>query len=121
MATLTQIQALVTKTAAFDGASLSIAVLGTSWSLVLEVQATGPDTIARLQFSDSVDAFTTTVAGPTFVAPGGLAAKNSKRFAIKSYDFPDLRFGVSSAVLRLSLTRITGTSQTVTYQAWLEQ
>lgn len=118
------IQALVTKTASFDGASIAIdnTVYPTvpNWTLVLDVQATGPDTVARFQFSDSVDAFTTVLAGPTFVCTGGIAKANDKRFCLKWYDFPDLRFGVASAVLRVSLTRITGTSPTVSYSAWYE-
>lgn len=125
MPNITVVQAQVTKTATFNGASIAIdnTVFPTtpSWTLVLEASVTGPDTVARFTFQDSVDAFTTVLAGPSVVAPGGVTVRGGgKRFTFSSYDFPDLRFGVASAVLRLALTRITGTSPTVTYSAWFE-
>lgn len=123
---IVSVQAKVTKTAAFDGASLDISsVLYTTsqdWTLVLEVLTNVG--ISRFQFSDSVDAFTTTVAGPTAVVVGAILPSFSKRFTFTRKDFPDLRFGVASAVLRLSLTRISeyvaGDVESVQYKAWLE-
>jgi hypothetical protein len=125
MANTIVVQALVTKTAVFNGASIAIdnTVFPSvpNWTLVVEVRDSGPsDTLVRFQFSDSVDAFTTVLSGPTFVCPGGVKVGNPKRFTVRQSDFPDLRFGVANAVLRLSLTRITGFSQTVSYLAWLE-
>lgn len=125
MAKITPVQASVTKTATFNGASIAIdnTVFPTtpSWTLVLLVSVTGPDTVARFTFQDSVDAFTTPLAGPGTAVTGGISVRaGEKRYTWCSYDFPDLRFGVASAVLRLALTRITGTSPTVTYSAWFE-
>jgi hypothetical protein len=121
MATITPIQVSVTKVAAFNGASLDISALTGDWTICFEVQTVlGSDTSLRFTFQDSVDAFTTTVAGPSFSVYGPSAKTNSRKFSLKKQDFPDLRFGIASAVLRLALTRVTGGSASVTYQAWLE-
>ncbi len=117
--TTTSVQAKVTKTAAFDGSSVDISGLtSTDWTLEIEILAlTGT---CRFQFADSVDAFTTTVAGPTVSCSGTLTTAQPKKYTFTKRDFPDLRFGVTSAVLRLSLTAITASTGTVTYQAFLK-
>lgn len=128
--TITAVQAQVTKTATFDGSSVDVHSITTPWTLVLEIQAQTSGATTRFQFSDSTNAFSTVLAGPTFSFTGqignpsaaiqSLKYPNVKRVSIKQQDFPDLVIGVTSGVLRLSLTDITGSSASVTYQAWLE-
>lgn len=126
--TITSVQAKVRKTAAFDGSSIDISAITGDWTLVLEVMdQDGTSPLTRFQFTDSVDAFTTPVAGPTASVSGTLGARgstpaepNTKRYTWQKRDFPSMRFGTGSAVLRLSLTLISGTSAGVTYQAWIE-
>jgi hypothetical protein len=122
------LQSVITKTATFDGPSIAIDntiypnVPPPDWTLGLEIQALGSDTVARFQFSDSVNAFGTVLAGPTFCISGKIVNPGfgGKIITITKKDFADLRFGVASAVLRLSLTNISGTMPTVTYKSWLQ-
>lgn len=125
MAQIIPVQALVTKTGTFTGASVAVdntvVPAGTNWTLCLEVQASGSsDATYRFEFDDSVNAFVASIPGPTFSSPGGIVNKNSKKWSIRKEDFPDLRIGSANAVLRLALTNLQGTTQSVTYQAWLE-
>lgn len=117
---ITAVQALATKTSTFDGSSIDISSATTfkDWTLVVEVQNLVGT--ARFAFEDSVDAFSNNIVGPTISLTGAIVKSESKRFTFRSYDFPSMRFGTASAVLRLSLTQITGSSATVTYQAWIE-
>jgi hypothetical protein len=121
--THTDIQAKVIKTATFDGSSIDISAAGlatTDWTLVLEVLAMNDANAIRFQFSDSVDAFSTVLAGPTVCISGKIDKSDQKRYTFFKRDFPNLRFGTASAVLRLSITEFTGSSKSVTYQAYLE-
>jgi hypothetical protein len=118
--TITPIQAKVTKTATFNGSGVDVSGISGDWTLVLDVQTVVGDTAVRFGFQDTVDAFTTPLAGPTVSVSGAVALANSRRFTFKKYDFPGLRCGTASAQLRLAVLAITGTSPSVTYQAWLE-
>lgn len=117
------IQDTTTQTGAFDGDGVDVSGIPTTdskWMLVLEIFAqTGS---ARLEFADSVDGFVAdALAGPTFSVKNGTGAGGPvQRFIVNSEDFPDLRVGVASAELRLSVTRLTGDDASVTYRAWLE-
>lgn len=118
---ITSITAKTTSTAAANGSSLAITGITGDWTLVLEIQAMNADNLARFAFTDSVDAFTNKLSGPTVSAQGAIVSSGSRRYSFKKQDFPSLRFGVASAVLRLELQEIKGgASQSVTYQAWLE-
>lgn len=125
MANIITVQSVVTKTSTFNGSSIPIdnTVFPNTpdWTLVVEVQSTGPDTIASFCFADSVNAFTNELAGPRFDCPGGVSVRGGgKRFCLKREDLPSFRFGYANAVLRLELINISGTNPTVTYSAWLE-
>jgi hypothetical protein len=132
--THTDIQALVAKTAAFDGAGVSISGITGDWTLVLEVYNLTAGATVRFVFEDSVDAFSSDVAaGPSFSVTGQVGdgsgvlpaagtgySPDIIRFSIKKKDFPDFRAGTASATTRLSLTRINGSSPSVVYHGWLE-
>jgi hypothetical protein len=127
---ITTIQAQVSKTATFQGASIDVHAIATPWTIVLEVQAQTAGAVTRFQITDSVNAFSSSLAGPTWSFTGqignpsaaiqNLKYSSVKRVSIKQQDFPDLNIGVASGVIRCDLTDITGASASVTYQSWLE-
>lgn len=123
------IQAKTTKTAAFDGTGVDISGIDptkVNWTLVLEIMGQNDGDTSRFVFEDSADNFSADIlAGPAAsvtgkVGGGTPAFPDVKRYSWKQQDFPDLRFGVTSAKLRLSLTNISGSSKSVTYQAYVE-
>jgi len=127
--TITAVQVKTTKTAAFDGSGIDISGITGDWTLALEVMGLDDGDGARFQFTDTADNFSSDiVAGPTFSVSGKIGSAgtstatypNVRKMTIKKADFPDLRMGTASAKVRLSLTRITGSSPHVTYQAWIE-
>lgn len=127
--TITTVQAKVAKTGAFNGASIDISGMTGDWTLVIEIMLqSGTNPISRFSFQDSVDAFTTPLAGPGVSVAGIIGgatgtgpATNVKRYTFQKRDFPDMRFGTASAVLRLALLALDGSgSPSVTYQSWIE-
>lgn len=120
--TITTIQALTTQTATFTGAGVSIATITGDWTLKLQIASltdTATTPSVRFQFTDTVNSFTASLAGPTFAVQGALANSADVTYSWKKKDFPDLRFGVSGAQVRLDLTNIDSTA-TVTYHGWME-
>lgn len=117
------LEPLSTQTGAHIGNSYSIDNTvfhsAVDWTIWVEVTAIDYGTFARFSIQDSVDAFTTIIAGPTFeVAGGGNVSKTYPiRHSFKRADFPGLRFGVANAVMRVSLTLLQGVSPHVTYTA----
>lgn len=124
-----QLEPLATRSAAHTGTSYAIdsSVFTTGvpdWTVTLEIRSLSAGATARFSIQDSVDAFTTVIAGPTFEVGPGLTGTGAqvgqtypKYFSFTRKDFPGLRFGVASAVLRVSLTLIQGTLPQVQYQA----
>ena len=105
---------------AVGGTQLDISGITGDWTLKLEVLAVNDGNTVRFGFQDSVDAFTTPLAGPTIALSGKLTSSAPRCFEFTKRDFPDLRCGVASAVLRLNILNFTGASKSVTYQAWIE-
>jgi hypothetical protein len=118
--TITSVQDSVVKTAAFDGTGVDISGISGDWTLVLLIRNLKAACNARFVFSDSVDAFSASLAGPSVSVSGAVSSSADRRYTFTKKDFPNLRFGTTSAVLRLSLAELTGTSPTVTYQGWIE-
>lgn len=124
------IQAKVTKTAQFLGTGVDISAITADWTLVLEIMGMNSGNGARFVFEDSTNSYTTyntdIFPGPSVAVAGQIGSSSTpnypdvKRYTWSKRDFPDLQFGVSSALLRLNLTNITGSSKSVTYQAWVE-
>ena len=122
--TLTEVQARVSKTAAFTGSGIDISGITGDWTLKLQVEslvdavaATAP--MVRFSFEDTINDWTASLAGPTVAFKGTLAASYDKVKSFKKQDFPDLRLGTNSAQLRLKLSnRVSG--DTVIYRSWLE-
>jgi hypothetical protein len=114
------VQAETTQTAPFNGPAIDISTVpNNSWTLVLEARSSTADS-ARFCVQDSVDAFTTVVAGPSVEVNGANTLRNTRRWSFTQRDFPDMRFGTASAVLRLALLKLSGTSPSVQYRAWVE-
>jgi hypothetical protein len=117
------LQAKTTKTAAFTGTTeLDISGIDKDWTIVLEVMEQADANISRFVFQDTVDNFTANLSGPSASVSGKVTlASGPRRYCWKKADFPSLRFNVASAELRLVLAEIKGgSSQSVTYQAWVE-
>lgn len=121
--TLTAVQAITTQTGAFAGTPIDISGITGNWTLKLQVAAlsdSGSATpVCRFAFEDSVNSFTASLAGPTVSFQGALTNVADRVTSFKQQDFPDLRTGVSGALLRLHLTNLENTGS-VTYHAWLE-
>jgi hypothetical protein len=109
------------QTSTYVGTGVDVSGVVTPWTLVLEIQSSAAtDGVARFTFQDSVDAFTTVVAGPSVTVEGASRPANERRWSWTQKDFPDMRFGWGSAQLRLALTRISGTNPSIQYSAWVE-
>jgi len=121
--TILPVQAKVTKTAIFtpaNSANIDISGITSDWTLCIQVAALSPaGAQATFQFQDSVNDFTASITGPSESVLGVLTSSNDVVLKVKKYMFPRMRFGVTSAVLRLALVDITG-SASVTYSAWIE-
>jgi hypothetical protein len=120
--TLTQIDSQ-TKTAAFVGSGISISGITGAWTLKLNMQSLsssdGSTPIVRFEFDDSVNSFTASIAGPTCSFQGANSSMSDQVKSWKQQDFPDLRFGVSDAQIRLQVSDLSPNA-TVVYRAWLE-
>ncbi len=118
------IQAKVTKTAAFLGAGVDISAITGDWTLVLEILAQNAGDVTRFAFETSNNSFTTyntdIFSGPTVSVSGEIDKAQQKRYTFQKRDFPAAEFGVTSTSLRLNLMSFTGSSKSVTYQAWVE-
>ncbi len=120
----TDIEAKVTRTAAGNGGSIDISGIAATvdWTLVLEITDLNPEAVIRIGFEDSVDAFSAKLPGPSVSIVGPVRGQAEKRrYSWSKRDFPDLRFGVTSAVLRSALYKInTEGTETITYHTYLE-
>lgn len=119
--TLTEVQARVTKTAAFTGSGLDVSGITGDWTLKVQVESMAYSTgtpQCRFAFEDTVNDYTASLAGPTISFKGALTSSADKVKSFKKQDFPDLRLGTGSAQLRLKLSAFTGDS--IVYRSWLE-
>lgn len=121
--TFTQVQAQTTKTAAFSGSGVDISGITGDWTLKINVSSMSDSSTntpqVRLVFEDSVNQYTAYLGGPAVSFKGALFPASDKVHSFKKQDFPDLRLGVTSALLRLTLSNIEATGS-VTYRAWIE-
>lgn len=73
---------------------------------------------ATIQIEDSVNGFTAAIATAVQEVPGSLAQE--QYFSWRKYQLPNLRAGTGSAVLRANVTALSGTTPSLSLQAWLE-
>jgi len=124
----------VTKTSAGTGTSVDISDLnpapavGSSADYILRItvqqfaasaEATA-HALARISFPDSVNAFSASLPGPSFAFESPIVAGAPLTRSVRAQDYPGLRLGVGSAVMRCNLDALTAGS-TIVYQAELEQ
>ena len=121
--TITTVDTQSAKTATYTGTGISVSGITGDWTLKLQIQSlTTSDAstpVVRMEFDDTVNAFTASIAGPTCSFKGSLSSSADQVRSWKKQDFPDLRLGVANAQLRLSLTNISANT-TIAYNAWLE-
>lgn len=128
MSAYLEVQAEVTKTAAFNGAAVDVDTLSADWVMYLEVSnlsaASGTPSVSFVvQYSEDATPFATnTYQGPNFQIEGSLVSANGqepRQTIFRKSDFPKLPFGVTNGAIRLRLDNIDGTTPTCTYKAWL--
>jgi hypothetical protein len=126
------LQAVTTSTAATNGTTYAVdsTVFTTTvpdWLVTFEIRGLSPGATARFSIQDSVDNFTTPITGPTFeIGQGnaGIGGQIGLTYPIyrsfKRKDAPGLRFGVASAVMRVSLTLVQGVLPSVVWAAYYQ-
>lgn len=130
------IQTRTTITSAAAGSGVDISGITGNWTLVLEVMGMNSGDTARFVFEDSVNAFSAALSGPSASVTGQVGSDgtspfvpganptgyepNVKRYTWNTRDFPSLRFGVTDALLRMNVQEMTGSSKSVTFQAFVE-
>ena len=117
--TLTEIQARVSKTAAFTGTGVDVSGITGDWTIKLQIESLTTAKNVRFAFEDTVNDYTASIAGPTFSFKGGLSAASDKVKSFKKADFPSLRLGTGSAQLRLTCSEMDA-SCTGVWRAWVE-
>jgi hypothetical protein len=132
MATITSITsgtATVSATGAV-GSGVDISGITGDFTICVEVIAMTDAKTARIQFEDSVNAFTAVIplwvahvvgkegdGGATFTA--GTYMPTTEKQSVKSYQLRSNRFGVSAAVLRPNVTVLSASGH-CTFNAWIE-
>ena len=117
--TLTEIQARVSKTAAFTGTGIDVSGITGDWTVKLQIESLTAAKQARFAFEDTVNDYTASLAGPTFSFKGSLTSSADKVKSFKKADFPSLRLGTASAQLRLKCSEMDSACTGV-WRAWLE-
>lgn len=117
--TLTEVQARVSKTAAFTGTGIDVSGITGDWTIKLQIESLTSAKMCRITLEDTVNDYTASLAGPTVSFKGALASSYDKVKSFKKQDFPSLRLGTASAQLRVKLAEIDS-SATAVFRAWLE-
>jgi hypothetical protein len=99
---------------------LDISGISGDFTIFLEVTGMTAGKTARIQFEDSVNAFTASVPVAVINVTGALTSAASQVFDIRKYQLPNNRFGVTSAVLRVNVTAIDSGSS-LSLHAWIAQ
>lgn len=115
------LQAQVSKTATFNGAGLDISAFTRNAVIRVKVDSLTAAKGVVFAIQDSVDAFssdTRTLA--TFNVLGAVTTIAPREFDLHAYQIPSVRYGVSSATLRLVILSIDAAT-TVVYEAFVQQ
>lgn len=114
----TTLQAEVSKTAAFNGAGVSISSKANPSSVLLNVKSLTADAVAIFQIQTSNDAFATdTRVEKTINVKGPFATTYPIGRVFANYDMPGLRVGTASCTMRIALTYLS--AGTVVYESFL--
>jgi hypothetical protein len=119
----------LTKTAAYTPAGSAGTAIASSSLIdarihieVTDLSAASGTPSANIVFQDTVDDFTAVQTGPSLHLKGTIGGDAETWFR-KSWpvrDFPNLRFGVTSAELRCKIEALGGTTPSITYRTWIE-
>lgn len=131
----------ITSATAETGLDISgLTATGLNVSVTIKIAVYGLDAgdTAVIQIDDSVNAFTAAVTHASFSVVGAIGATantgdtggsegastgfavNPKYFVVRGYEAPAIRWGTSSAVLRVNVSKLAGSSPHLTYVAWIE-
>src|SRR6266853_2332533 len=69
---------------------------------------------ASIQLEDSVNGFTAAIANKVIEIQGPVATTSEVHFLWRKYELPNVRFGTTSAVLRLNVSVLSGTTPSLT-------
>lgn len=104
-------------------AGLDISAITGDFTVKLRVQnlssASGTPK-ARITLEDSVTGFTASLPAAEIDVQGSVQTKAEQAFSWRKYQLPSVRAGVTSAVLRVNVVGLSGTTPTLTLDAWLE-
>lgn len=75
---------------------------------------------AGIVLEDSVNAFTAAITRADKNVQGTITSQAETHFVFKKYELPNTRFGTASAVLRVNVVELLGTTPSLTLDAWVE-
>lgn len=115
------LQAQVSKAATFNGTGLDISAFTRNAVIRVKVDSLTAAKGVVFAIQDSVDGFSSdTRTLWTFNVVGAITTIAPREVEIHEYTIPSVRYGVSSATLRLAVLSIDG-STTVIYEAFVQQ
>lgn len=119
----TTLQAQVSKTAAFDGSSVDISAMPAEPGMIVvrvKIDSLTANKTAVFALEDSADGFSSDIRTlATFHVKGAIQTIAPREKEFHTWDMPAVRYGVTSAHMRLSLISIDG-SATVVYEAFIQ-
>lgn len=119
------LQAMVTKTATFDGAAVDVsAVPASQATLVIHAESLAADDAPTALLTVEHVAGADFTSGAVTIAvkhfSGTFTAANDKVVRIPWYDIPVANYDAATAKFRLRLMEISGTNAALKYEAWIE-
>lgn len=116
---ITMLQAKVTKTAAFDGTGVDISGLSAKCGVHIKIDKLTAAKGAVLYIQDSADNFSSDIRTiATWDVMGEVKDIAPREKDFHTWDVPNVRFGVSSAKMRVGVLSIDG-SASMDYEAWI--
>lgn len=116
-------QAVTTTGAVTPTGGLDISGISGDYTIHVRVQnlssASGTPQ-ADIVLEDSVNAFTAIVQVAAVNVQGTIDSKTEQHYSFRKYQLPTLRAGTASAVLRVNVQKLNGTTPALTLDAWIE-
>ena len=104
-------------------AGLDISGISGDYTVHVRVQALSASSgtpTGQIRIEDSVNAFTASVPVAVLDVKGTIDTKTEQHFSWRKYQLPDLRAGTASAVARINVSTLGGTTPSLTLDAWIE-
>jgi len=115
----TGLQTLATTGAVTATAGADVSGITGDWTIKVRVTSLNSAKKCVIGLEDSVNGFTASVPKITFNPVGTIAAATERTWSFRKYQFPSIRCGTTSAVLRANVYQIDATT-TVSLHAWIE-